>query len=80
MICLIFLGPADEGILTYYPDYPYYEWFYRRKGDNEEVIHEGLDQSIDFVLNYLRSNGPFDGLLGFSQGGIYDSYLFYLIN
>jgi thioesterase domain-containing protein len=28
----------------------------------------GIDRSVQFVLDHLLHNGPYDGLLGFSQG------------
>jgi hypothetical protein len=31
----------------------------------------GLEEAVDYVANYLRIHGPFDGVLCFSQGGIF---------
>lgn len=30
--------------------------------------YEGFQQSVDFLVNYIKENGPYDGILGFSQG------------
>ena len=30
----------------------------------------GLEESVDYLVNILRTHGPFDGVLAFSQGGI----------
>jgi predicted esterase len=71
-------GDPDKGIALFYPDHPYYEWFYRaKKSDANESsasnlkasdIYENLEESIKFLKNHIESNGPYDGLLGFSQG------------
>jgi predicted esterase len=71
-------GDPDQGIALFYPDRPYYEWFYRvKKIDANESsasnlkasdIYENLEESIKFLKNHIESNGPYDGLLGFSQG------------
>ena len=29
---------------------------------------DGMIQSTDFILQYIQQHGPFDGLMGFSQG------------
>lgn len=29
---------------------------------------EGFEQSYDYVVKYINENGPFDGIIGFSQG------------
>jgi predicted esterase len=58
------VGPPDKGIATYYPNNSYYEWFIRKPEDK----FSGLRESIALLLRYIQENGPFDGLLGFSQG------------
>lgn len=57
-------GLPDPGIATFYPNYAYFEWFLR--GDDGSYV--GLQDSLDFLVKYLKENGPFDGILGFSQG------------
>eukprot|EP00877_Chromochloris_zofingiensis_P004961 jgi/Chrzof1/14466/Cz09g03290.t1 len=52
---------------------PHYEWFSteRVKGGNEYIFtYNGLDASEAYVTHYMLTHGPFDGLLGFSQGGV----------
>ncbi|KAI5960934.1 FSH1 [Candida pseudojiufengensis] len=39
-------------------------WF-NHVGPND---NKGLEESIEFILNYLNKNGPYDGIIGFSQG------------
>ena len=61
-------GDPDPGIAMFYADQPYYEWFYRHDGGDGETTYEGLEDSLQRLLTYIEEHGPFDGLLGFSQG------------
>jgi len=55
-------GKSDiEGI---FPP-PYFEWFQFNK---EFTEYTNLDECIAYLCDYMVKNGPFDGLLGFSQG------------
>ncbi|XP_057842658.1 uncharacterized protein LOC131052086 [Cryptomeria japonica] len=44
---------------------PYYEWF---QYNEEFTEYTNLDKGFAFIADYMEKNGPFDGLLGFSQG------------
>jgi len=55
------VGEPDPGIAMFYPDRPYFEWYLQENGST-------IDESIDWLLSYINENGPFDGILGFSQG------------
>lgn len=58
------LGKSDvEGI---FPP-PYYEWFQFEKTETG-VIFSHLKECIEFITDFMEKNGPFDGLVGFSQG------------
>ncbi|KAK3211210.1 hypothetical protein Dsin_015916 [Dipteronia sinensis] len=46
-------------------DPPYFEW-YRSNKDFTEYIN--FEESIAYIEDYMVMHGPFDGLLGFSQG------------
>lgn len=35
---------------------------------NNPGEHEGFEQSLNHVVDYIRTNGPYDGVVGFSQG------------
>jgi hypothetical protein len=55
------LGKSDvEG----YFEGPYYEWFRFNKDYTE---FEGVEDAISFISDYMKTNGPYDGLVGFSQ-------------
>eukprot|EP01032_Pedospumella_encystans_P014493 gene14493-16638_t len=59
-------GPPDSGIGIYYPNHTYFEWYL--KSMSNDGHYAGLDESIKLVLSTLIQEGPFDGILGFSQG------------
>ncbi|KAK9096997.1 hypothetical protein Sjap_022494 [Stephania japonica] len=62
-------GKSDvEGIF----DPPYYEWF---QFDQEFTEYRNLDECFAFIEDYMIKHGPFDGLLGFSQGAILSAAL-----
>lgn len=57
-----------EGIF----DPPYYEWFQFDKGFME---YKNLDKCFAYIEELMIKDGPFDGLLGFSQGSILSAAL-----
>lgn len=67
--------PYPEVSNAFGDDQPYYEWWDAEKhADGTRVMH-GMEDSAGFVIDYIMQNGPFDALLGFSQGGAMVSYL-----
>ncbi|KAK8552540.1 hypothetical protein V6N13_120933 [Hibiscus sabdariffa] len=52
-----------EGIF----DPPYYEWFQFNK---EFTTYTNFDECLAYIEDIIIKQGPFDGLLGFSQGAI----------
>ncbi|KAL5712598.1 hypothetical protein ACHQM5_014754 [Ranunculus cassubicifolius] len=44
---------------------PYFEWF---QFDKDFIRHHNLDKCISYLCEYITTNGPFHGMLGFSQG------------
>lgn len=54
-----------------------YGWWTRKdKAENDKVpiegegfVYEGMDTGLDKVAQVLKDEGPFDGVIGFSQGG-----------
>ncbi|KAK3023262.1 hypothetical protein RJ639_044428, partial [Escallonia herrerae] len=62
-------GESDvEGIL----DPPYYEWFQFNK---EFTEYTSFDECLAYIEDCMIKYGPFDGLLGFSQGAILSAAL-----
>ncbi|XP_027332465.1 esterase AGAP003155-like [Abrus precatorius] len=62
-------GKSDvEGIF----DPPYYEWFQFNK---EFTEYTNFDECLQYVEDCMIKHGPFDGLLGFSQGAILSAAL-----
>lgn len=61
-------GPPDEGISLFYPNEAYYEWY---DGLQEGVTVETatVEKSLQYLALHLDKYGPYDGILGFSQGG-----------
>uniref|UniRef100_A0A0E0LPZ4 EF-hand domain-containing protein n=1 Tax=Oryza punctata TaxID=4537 RepID=A0A0E0LPZ4_ORYPU len=51
---------------------PYFEWFQFNKDFTE---YTNLDECISYLCDYMVKNGPFDGLLGFSQGATLSALL-----
>jgi predicted esterase len=43
--------------------------WWRRKGDGEPYTYEGIEQGLSHIASVLKEQGPFDGVVGFSQGG-----------
>mmetsp|Transcript_13558 Transcript_13558/g.25572 ORF Transcript_13558/g.25572 Transcript_13558/m.25572 type:complete len:217 (+) Transcript_13558:214-864(+) len=64
---------SDHALEARFPG-TYYEWFRREKikNEHESFVYEtrGLERSIEVLEKFIEENGPFDGVLGFSQGGV----------
>ncbi|XP_004490411.2 uncharacterized protein [Cicer arietinum] len=52
-----------EGIF----DPPYYEWF---QFNEETTEYYNFDECLQYIEDFMIKHGPFDGLLGFSQGSV----------
>ncbi|KAG0497620.1 hypothetical protein HPP92_002311 [Vanilla planifolia] len=57
-----------EGIF----DPPYYEWF---QFDKSFMKYRNLDACLAYIEDLMIKHGPFDGLMGFSQGAILSTAL-----
>ncbi|GMH20240.1 hypothetical protein Nepgr_022081 [Nepenthes gracilis] len=51
---------------------PYFEWF---QFNQEFTEYTNLEECITYLCEYITSKGPFDGLLGFSQGATLSALL-----
>lgn len=40
-----------------------------------ESTYDGLEESIDYVINHIKTKGPYDGIIGFSQGSLVASII-----
>ncbi|KAK4693412.1 hypothetical protein P7C71_g3987, partial [Lecanoromycetidae sp. Uapishka_2] len=46
-----------------------YGWWRRKDHDDpKEIVYEGLEKGLGSVAECIRQEGPFDGVIGFSQG------------
>ncbi|KAI9024133.1 serine hydrolase FSH [Hyaloraphidium curvatum] len=63
------IGAAEEnGGETPNPDACLGWWMGQHWGSTKEVERRMFGESMDFLVDHWRTSGPFDGLLGFSQG------------
>jgi hypothetical protein len=50
---------------------PRYQWMsYNPEWPITNYKYDTIKESIEYIVNYINTNGSFDGLLGFSQGAI----------
>ncbi|KAK2374209.1 dihydrofolate reductase [Trifolium repens] len=61
--CLAHGKSEVEGIF----DPPYYEWF---QSNEDYTEYRNFEECIVYIEDYMLKNGPFDGVLGFSQGAV----------
>jgi len=48
-----------------------YQWMSYKPGWPVTMYnYDTIKESIEYIIDYINQNGPFDGLLGFSQGAI----------
>lgn len=58
-------GPAQDAVQTAWPGVPYFEWW--DKGADGK--YAGVETTLDYIRDYEQMHGPFEGVVGFSQGG-----------
>lgn len=63
-------GPPIDVVAKRWPQGPYYEWWNAMERSDGTVEYVGLDRSIDFVRTTLAEQGPYDLLMGYSQGSV----------
>lgn len=65
-------GEAPADVVGFFGDGEYREWWNAKKRDAAEaeagMEYVGLERSLEAIETVCEENGPFDGLLGFSQG------------
>jgi len=57
---------GQEDMKGMFPE-PYYSWC-SMSSDKKLVDYESVKQALDFVQDIIEEDGPFDGIMGFSQG------------
>ncbi|XP_057492673.1 uncharacterized protein LOC130778196 isoform X3 [Actinidia eriantha] len=55
-------------------DPPYYEWF-QSKSNEDYSEYRNFDECVAYIDECMTRMGPFDGLLGFSQGALLSAVL-----
>ena len=70
-------GPSHAELLEFFGDIPYFEWWDAQNAENskEPIIYKGIEDSIKRVDYIVQRHGPFDVVLGFSQGSTFTSIL-----
>ncbi|CUM45570.1 uncharacterized protein AC631_03728 [Debaryomyces fabryi] len=43
-------------------------------------VYEGFDQSLEYLVGYIKENGPYDGIIGFSQGAAMSAVIINVIS
>lgn len=64
-------GPAQDAVQSTWPGMPYYEWW-DKVADGK---YAGAEKTLDYLRDYEQMHGPFEGVVGFSQGGALASLL-----
>lgn len=72
-------GEVPKDVASFFAG-PYFEWWnatsFGVEGKEGKVLqYEGLERSTEFVEDVWRTNGPFDGIVGFSQGATFTGLL-----
>eukprot|EP00927_Polykrikos_kofoidii_P026318 TRINITY_DN23471_c0_g1_i1.p1 TRINITY_DN23471_c0_g1~~TRINITY_DN23471_c0_g1_i1.p1 ORF type:complete len:267 (-),score=50.56 TRINITY_DN23471_c0_g1_i1:51-851(-) len=50
---------------------PYFEWFREVENDEGKVTFKRFGESVQHAVEFMKEHGPFDGVLGFGQGGTF---------
>ncbi|KAK9821899.1 hypothetical protein WJX74_010730 [Apatococcus lobatus] len=67
-------GPPPSDVAAFFPG-PYFEWWNMEKDAEGRSCYLRWRESLEAVEEYIQEFGPFDGVIGFSQGSILASYL-----
>ena len=74
-------GPIPEDVAPHFSP-PYYEWWNAQRTTTTTTTngstttptttwtYQNASTSLSFLTDYMKLHGPFDGLMGFSQGGL----------
>jgi hypothetical protein len=67
-------GPIPDDVAPYFQG-PYFEWWNAQKSADGSWMYENADRSQTFINDIFKLHGPFDGLIGFSQGAAMSALL-----
>jgi len=68
-------GPPDPIVSTFFPGEVYREWWNAQINAEGAMVYTGKDASVTALKRCWDDEGPFDGVLAFSQGGMLASHL-----
>lgn len=61
-------GDIPKEVSMFFPDDQYFEWWNAMKDEDCKTEYVGIEKSFGKVEKSWETRGPFDGVLGFSQG------------
>jgi len=61
-------GPIPEDVASNFPKMEYFEWWNAERDSAGRWHYENAQKSLDKIDQVCRQFGPFDGIMGFSQG------------
>ena len=62
-------GPPNADVVKWFgADGPFFEHYYAMEDDNHQFTYVGVEESLAYLSKTLNEHGPFDIVLGFSQG------------
>ncbi|KAK9865839.1 hypothetical protein WJX84_007479 [Apatococcus fuscideae] len=67
-------GPPPPDVSSFFPG-PYFEWWNMEKDAEGRPQYQRWRESLAAVERCFQESGPFDGVMGFSQGSIFASFL-----
>jgi len=60
-------GPVPDDVAPFFPE-PYFEWWNAHKKSDGSWTYENAHVSLSLLEDVFKLHGPFDGVMGFSQG------------
>ncbi|KAL4421601.1 hypothetical protein ABPG75_010892 [Micractinium tetrahymenae] len=61
-------GPIPDDVSPFFAG-PYFEWWNANRDESGRWTYAGWQRAVAQVEDAMRLHGPFDGVMGFSQGG-----------
>jgi len=67
----------DPALAKLFPG-PFYTWMERGTDDSQQAS-KSLYESIAYIITFMNEHGPFDGIMGFSQGSTMAQLMYYTL-